>query len=359
MRFCSLIMEISPIYRLFASLLMLMLMPVTAYSTRVEGLFQAEVEVASRSKADREAAVQEAMRNVLVRIIGREDALDEEAVQQLLRRAGDFTEQFAYQQQRLPDSASGERKLNFQVQFDGTALSREIRRRGLPFWGQERPDVLFWLAIDDQGQRHILAEQGDATQVDTVQQAARQRGLPLMLPLMDLDDQRAIQFTDVAGGFTPAIREASQRYRPQIILVCKLQRAPGASDWRANWTLLSPTQDRSWETRSTSVSEALEQGVGQAGEWIAQRYALVSGEEQLRSLTVEGVQDLSAYARVFDYLASLTPIEHVEVARVSDGVIEFNLQLVTDEESLSRLITLGRVLKPGDSQLPWHFNYRP
>ena len=39
------------------------------------------------------------------------------------------------------------------VLFDEAAVTRILRDRGLPVWGQVRPTVLVCLGIDDQGER--------------------------------------------------------------------------------------------------------------------------------------------------------------------------------------------------------------
>ena len=115
-------------------------------------------------------------------------------------------------------------RLSLWVQFDGVALAREVRAAGLPYWGSERPDLLF-------GWRSMTVV--DATWCPKPVEPRRNRcvaagkrhGLPLTLPLIDLEDQRAIQFTDVWGGFTGTIATASRRYRPQVVLTGRLERS--------------------------------------------------------------------------------------------------------------------------------------
>src|SRR5690606_41001353 len=114
------------------------------------------------------------------------------------------------------------------AQFDGVSLSRALRQAGLPDWGTERPDVLVWLAVDDGGDRYLVSESGGQHIAPLVRQAARRRGLPVTLPLLDVEDQRALLFSDVWGGFFGRVETASQRYQPQVILTGKLQRTGAA-----------------------------------------------------------------------------------------------------------------------------------
>ena len=58
-----------------------------------------------------------------------------------------------------------------------------------------------------------------------------------LVRLLDLQDQRAVQFTDVWGGFVGSVESASQRYRPQVILLGKLARPRGRLPRRNCWRM--------------------------------------------------------------------------------------------------------------------------
>ena len=205
-------MKLSIIHSSVACLWGLLLLATASHAARLDTLFQAEVNAAGRGAAAREAALGRALQDVLVRVTGSAESASQSRAQSLLKQPGRFVEQFRFLE--LPGRLPGQPpQLRLWVQFDGVALSREIRQAGLPYWGPERPDVLAWLAIDDRGRRYLVSETGESSAAGTLMRAARHRGLPLTLPLMDLEDQRAVQFTDVWGGFVGTVNEASQRYR--------------------------------------------------------------------------------------------------------------------------------------------------
>ena len=344
--------------RTFACLLLgLILVSTSAHAARLTDLFQAEVNANGRDSVSRDAALELALRDVLVRVTGSTNSVHEPAALALLKQPGRFVEQFRFLD--APAQSPGTvQQLRFWVQFDGVALAREIRRAGLPYWGRERPDVLVWLAVDDRGQRYLVGENATAASAALVQAASR-RGLPLTLPLMDLQDQRALQFTDVWGGFIGSVEAASQRYRPQIILLGKLERARGSSGWRTDWTLLGNGNQQSWTSHANGLTAGIDQGIAEAADWLAVQYAVISTDASTRTLLVEGVQSLEDYARVSKYLASLAPVEAVQVARVSDREVEFNLQLSAAERNLLQLIRLGKLLQQdGDPDL-WRFRLNP
>ena len=341
-----------------AWLFALLLVSVTTHAARVDDLFKVEVTAGGRDARSRDAALGEALGQVLVRITGSTESLSKSALKPLFKNPSRFAQQYRFRE--IPAETPGQAEhLRLWVQFDGVALAREVREAGLPYWGSERPDVLLWLAIDDRGRRYLVSDNSGGSVARSLSQSAYRRGLPLTLPLMDLEDQRAVQFTDVWGGFVGALESASQRYRPQVILVGKLGRSGASGGWRGSWDLLGAGGQQSWTSHAANLEAAVEQGIGEASEWLALQYAVVATGEVVRSLLVEGVQGLEDYARVSKYLASLTPVEQVQVARVNGREVEFSLNLNSEERNLLQVITLGRVLQAIEDPSTWRFRLNP
>jgi hypothetical protein len=336
----------------------LLLISVTGHAARVDDLFQVEVAAAGRDAGSRDVALRQALGQVLVRVTGSAESLSEPSLKPLLKNPSRFAQQFRFRD--IPAEMPGQmEQLRLWVQFDGVALAREVRNAGLPYWGSERPDVLLWLAIDDRGRRYLVSDNSGDSVTRTLSQAAHRRGLPLTLPLMDLEDQRAVQFTDVWGGFVGSLEAASQRYRPQVMLVGKLGHSGTSGGWRGSWSLLGASGQQNWTAHAASLQAAVDQGIDEASEWLANQYAVVATDQAVRSLLVEGVQDLGDYARVSKYLASLTPVEQVQVARVNGREVEFSLNLNSDERNLLQVITLGRVLQAIEEPSAWRFRLNP
>ena len=341
-----------------ACLFALLLVSVTTHAARVDDLFKVEVTAGGRDARSRDAALGEALGQVLVRITGSTESLSKSTLKPLFKNPSRFAQQYRFRE--IPAETPGQAEhLRLWVQFDGVALAREVREAGLPYWGSERPDVLLWLAIDDRGRRYLVSDNSGGSVARSLSQSAYRRGLPLTLPLMDLEDQRAVQFTDVWGGFVGALESASQRYRPQVILVGKLGRSGASGGWRGSWDLLGAGGQQSWTSHAANLEAAVEQGIGEASEWLALQYAVVATGEVVRSLLVEGVQGLEDYARVSKYLASLTPVEQVQVARVNGREVEFSLNLNSEERNLLQVITLGRVLQAIEDPSTWRFRLNP
>ena len=75
------------------------------------------------------------------------------------------------------------------VGFDTNALRTWLLARGLSVWGDDRPAVMLWLAVDlEGGNRSIVGADDESGVQSALVSVAAERGLPLQLPLLDAQD---------------------------------------------------------------------------------------------------------------------------------------------------------------------------
>jgi hypothetical protein len=329
---------------------------VTGITPASDNLFQADVPVDSQQPDLRAAYMKTALQEVLVRVTGQPEVLNRESVRSMLETPERFVQQYRYFTQ--PESTPP--RLMLRVDFDGGAIEQALRQRGVAYWGKsERPEVLLWLAVEDRGLRYIVSAQdgGDASR--ELQQAARQRGIPLLLPLMDLEDQSQVRFTDVWGGFFDGVQSASARYRPGDVLIGRLNRSP-MGGWVARWDMRAGRDSGSWRGTGDELGGVLQAGIDTLSERLAAGVAametgVVAG---MVHITVEDVNTLMAFARVDDYLSSLTAVRHLELARVDGSTLQYALQLAGSLDGLTQTLAIGTVLEPSPGGAPGAYRIR-
>src|SRR5258706_5789879 len=76
---------------------------------------------------------------------------------------------------------------------------------------------------------------------------ADERGLPVTLPLLDVQDLRAVTFADVWGGFEDRVAAASVRYRADALLIGRVR--PGLIGNQIEWLLVVGVERRLLEGR--------------------------------------------------------------------------------------------------------------
>ncbi len=333
-----------------------MVLPTAGMAAEVSGLYEAEVQVFSQKRNERAKAMAAALAEVVVKVSARRDAAELKGIARSMRHPARFLQQYRYralpeaqreqalQEAALKDVKGGDPQIVL-FHFDKAAVDKMLRDNGLPVWGATRPATLAWLAVQDESKRYLLGADSPEPVRELLVREAQRRGLALLLPLMDLQDQRALPFADVWGNFREPILQASLRYRAESVLVGRMYRTAGG-EWQAQWTLLEGGQTQSWTAAGALPVEVIDEGVLGAIKVLASRYAPVAGEQaDLLPVTIIDVRTLRDYARVTRYLKSLQQVEHVQVAHVDADQVTFELDVEGGPEAIAQTIALGHVLQ--------------
>jgi hypothetical protein len=288
-------------------------------------------------------------------VTGRRDVAELEEAAPLLESAARYVRQFRYTQ--IEDDPEFPFRLN--VSFDPQGLERAVAGQGLPVWGRRRPGVLLWLGIQDGSRRYLVGGDSGQRVADTVNETAATRGVPVLFPLLDLEDQRAVTFADVAGGFQDSITAGSARYRPDGVLVGRVTRLQGGY-WRGRWRLDFAGQRTDWETEGPALGPVLQSAVDRLADDLARRLAssAFAGPAAGTLVAVLGVESLEQFIGVRRYLEDLAPVSAVRPHSFGPGRVELSVEMRGDPRDLERIIGLGDTLAreptPPASTTPRH-----
>ena len=314
-----------------------------ADAATVTHLFEATVPLADRSEAGQAAALQEAMRQVLVRVTGQRDAANEPALASLVNDARRYVQQF-----RVVGSNQ------FFVGFDGVRLERSIAATGQPLWGHERPGTLVRLAAEDGARRSLIDGQADSEPKRAVERSAALRGLPLIWP----GSSDGLIFTDVWSGSIETLRATGAEHGADAVLVGRANRS-SAGGWQVRWTLLYGEESSEWRG-------SLDEGPQGAADKFAGVFAAGGAQGDTPVLiSVSGIGGLAAYAQVTSYLESLTLIRALSVDELAGDTVVYRAQVRGDAARLARAIELGaRLVSTQDGADPTlgaalSYRYRP
>ncbi len=315
-----------------------------ARAAEAVALYEAQVPVQGQGTAERGDALRRALAEVLVKLSGDRATPKSAALTRLLKDAPRFVLEYRYQAPAEGQASPGGQQL--WVLFDGEAVEQEMRKAGIPVWGRTRPSTLVWLAVDDGGgRRFLIADGARAAAATELRTAAQRRGVPLLLPLMDLEDQDRLRPDDVWNGSRETVLSASARYRPEAILAGRMrEERPGV--WVVRWTFYQQTAASEWTTRGAEA-EAVAGGIDRTADALAARLVVpaAGGTQPLGlMLKVFDVRSVEGYARTLRYLTGLSSVSQVRVTRVEDSTITFMLEVRGDPHVLERAIALGNIL---------------
>lgn len=331
------------------------LVPAVAGAVSPQHLFEVEMTVPDQLAVSREAAIKPALEEVLVRVAGNASVLQTEQAGTLLQNPGKYLQQYRYFS--VPDSQPPVLKL--WVRFDADLVRQALQQQGLSYWGSERPDTLVWLAVEERGSRYLVSADDDGEVHQQILQAAKQRGVPVLFPLLDLEDQSRARFSDIWGGFFDQVLDASARYSPQAVLIGRLNRSISGG-WTARWHMVVAGQPSSWTASDNRLESLLLQGMGDTADRLASRFAVTKSGESITAvtITVSEVNNLAAYARINEYIVSLTSVVNAGVGMVSGAEVEFALELSGNLQDLNRTISIGTVLEPLPDGMPGSYRLR-
>ena len=333
----------------FFLLLLATVFPPISLSVEIEGLYTAQVPVKTQGQRERFQRYPAAISQVIVKMSGDTSASSRPELAETIANGRRLVQQYHYSP--LGDRADPLLKEegythNLVVRFDGELLTQALVQAGIPLWGRTRPEVLVWLAIEDREVRYVLGANASQELESHLLDASTRRGLPVLLPLMDLEDQLKVRFADIWGGFRRSILDASARYGVDAVLVGRLYRAE-QGPWEARWTLFQGRDTLHWRSTAWAQGQAINRGIDGAADHIAARFSQVfsSNADDRLVLAVAEVDNLAAYAKVMRYLHSLDAVVDVQVVEVRGSDALFELAIRTNRHSLVRDLALGSVLQ--------------
>ncbi|MDR2876793.1 MAG: DUF2066 domain-containing protein [Chromatiales bacterium] len=320
-----------------------------ARAGEVADLYQAEVPVRGQTEAERGAALAKALEAVLVKVTGERSIASSPGVADALRQPMAYVQQYLYLPLPAPQAAAEANAPPYtqlmRVRFDAQAISRLQQQTGLPMWGKERPTTLIWIAVDDAGERYLLSADDERGLREQIASDASRRGVPVLLPLLDLEDQSALLFSDVWGNFAENVQRASVRYQVPGVAVGRLLHERGGM-WSVRWSLYHDGEIEQWTLPASSPAAAITAGIDGIADFLAAHYARAESPEggQYADIAVAGVSGLADYERTMGYLAHLDQIRALQVLAVEGDNVRFRARLGGDARGLARTIAFGKTL---------------
>ena len=319
------------------------LISATVCAATFENLYTVTVPLSGQHNRQQDLRTDEdfdrfAMRELLIRVTGQLDAPTNPALMDLVRDASRYVVQ-----RGNPD------RDNLLIVFDALGLQDALTQRNQPVWGEERPLTLLWVAMDGgPGERGILAaspspvprsdmlETAAESLREQLRDAANQRGLPIVLPLMDVRDLDAVDFIDVWGVFSERLGQASARYGPDAVLSGRIRLGEAGME-TARWTLLRR------ENLFQLPGDSIRSGLDGLADLYALEFSGVGGATSAR-LTVVDVESLDDYGRVVSYLESLSVLQSVQLERLVGTELTLRVEARGGAQVLDRVLALGDVL---------------
>jgi len=311
----------------------------------IEDIYTARIAVADRSQEALRSARREGLERVLVKASGDATAPARPEATEAVRSAERYLLRYSYE-----DSDEG--AVTVRLDYDERAVQGLLRDARLPLWTANRPPILTWLVISDQAGRRFVGAADGAEQADVLTGRFRERGLPLQLPLLDLEDTASLSTGAAWRQSSQEIVAASRRYRDSEILAGRAAHT-STGRWVGDWRFL---YEGRWLTRpvaADSYSDFVAAGADLAAATISGRYAITAldSADQRHRVTLRGVRGYSDYLAAQQALGTLEAVRRVVPERLVGDLVSLRIEADADLVQLGRIIELDERFVPTPAEV--------
>jgi hypothetical protein len=331
-----------------AALILLGFLSFTTHAVVVSGLHDVRVVVTDQSAANRRAGIEQAYQQVLVKVSGHAATLQNPLLQKEQSNAESMVSQIRY--------VRGEQsQLFLQVSFSASQIQALLKRAGEPVWGSSRPLTLVWLAQETDGQQRMVTQE-DLIVRSAIQNAMEERGIPVLFPSNDLDDELTLPVERLWGLFSQDIALASERYPVDGYLAGRI--IPSASSWYFAGQFSYGADTTQFSVQAPSPDVLALQVADKLADTLASRYAVTENAEQSSDgyvIRVNHVANFSDYQRLLNYLDAHIAISNTRVLSVNQDEVTLSLTLATSWPQTWDVLALDKRLKETDqpNTLQW------
>lgn len=303
-------------------------------------LYSVDTAVEAQTQAERTRAAREGLLVVLSRLTGLGSVPRSAEVSAALEQVDTLYDEFVFFERREDDIT--QRYLN--VTFQSDAMLALVKSAGLPVWWSKRPQIIAWLVAESGGEREILGNDSAHPLVKTLHERARLRGLPIVIPLMDLDDSMAVSAADVWGKVGQTLDTAAQRYGADLVLIGRFseqrsgeldENARYSGDWEI-WLDGEPVVASFSRVDAHAVAVS---AVDRVADRLAEKYAVLPRSRQRQQVAITGLNNAQSYAAMMSYLAGLEFIDRVDVTSIDATALKLTIDTRAERSQLIMLLT--------------------
>ncbi|WP_322802958.1 DUF2066 domain-containing protein [Vibrio alfacsensis] len=314
----------------YLALLLVGWLSLPVYALTQVDIYRAEVAIDGEQKDGESLARQQGMKDVIVRATGSQSSLSNPVIEKAVGTSSRYISQLSYGQ------VDGQNSLK--MLFNSDQIRSLLTQAQLPFWSANRANILVWLVEEHGYDRTITWEHTESPTVATLRSAAENRGLPITMPVGDIDDVTGVSISDLWGGFIDPISQASQRYPVDAVLVIRVQ---GDS---IRWSLYDQSPSKIVESQmsprsgSASGANAMTAMMNGIADYYATKSAVIVSSESSESIDVKILNVSSArdFFNLENALTQLNSVASTEIKRVQGNEVTLKVHLLASQQAFEQ-----------------------
>ncbi|MBE0367526.1 DUF2066 domain-containing protein [Pseudoalteromonas aurantia] len=303
----------------------------------VTDLYQSTLAVSDKTRATRVKASQQALMNVIKKLTGRYETVDHPSITRAKRSISDYMLKYEYL--NLDDDDD---ELKIRIKFEANKVEDLVRTAQLPFWGNRRPMIAIWLAIEDDLQRDFVTQERYPQLGRLIYDTAAEWGVPVVVPLLDLQDRASVGIAEVWGNFSDPVEQASIRYNAERVITARMFKQPHSSRWQLEWRY---TDAELFESNQLvgDKQQVLIQMINDLSSVLVANYVIdpaVSYATTSTIFTIDKLESFTHIERAKRQLKSISTVADVDIIYRSKDKVKFEVEHTSSLEDLIKAIKL-------------------
>lgn len=305
-------------------------------NTRVQ-VNSVTVNVTDRSPAARQAAITNAFDQVLIKMSGNTQLINNSAVKDAKAQASLYVQSYRY-----INPGSTNPTLRMHITFNQAALTKLLGQLNQNLWSANRPQTLIWISTKQQ--TPLTSNSPEAIE-QIIKQQTDLRGLPIVLaqqnapsetPLLT-NSNNALPLGENDALFTgPALQALQKQYQTDAVLAVSIN---GQTDaWTATWWLWRNGQVQHWQDNNSNLNALIQGGVNHLATSLAHPASLNAQIDSFTAahvwLAIMGVDDLATFNHVLNTIKQLPMVKNAQVSDTGGDGLLLQVTLAGKEEEL-------------------------
>ena len=187
--------------KLLAPILMIFIGQIDA---REQKLFVVDVRVEDQTASVERTATRTSLLEVISRLTGLESVPRTTEIKKALDQAESFVSEYMYTEvlnYENETSAASKSLSVLRIVFEPAQIESLLRLAKLPRWPSLRDTCIVWALLENNGRRESIASGETFGFAELLASNGLARGLPLIFPIMDLEDQLTVDDGLIWGRF--------------------------------------------------------------------------------------------------------------------------------------------------------------
>ncbi len=325
-----------------------------------EEKYLVELPAGDYGESERKIGFTRGLRAIFIRHSHLAHIMENPTIREALAKPDIYVKQFSYTVKNNIN-VSGVRSIFLRIKFEETAIAKLLQSTSDSLWVSNKPLTLLWLARDTQPGK-VLGGDNDPL-VHYVTHKSQEYALPVLLPLMDVQELNSICSRDVCKFDLHKIRQLSLRYEPTLIAVGCIRKSIFNGNLSGRWLLLRENRVEDFNLEAVDEKTLVSKALAILAEKATNVLTYVAGENSRLVLRVSGVTDYGQQNQLMGYLKSISRnVTQVELININASNVDLAVNVSGGIKVFSNILAGQSKLIPnpnGDELPPGiDLNYR-